>query len=262
MNIIADTHVHVYPHHNPARLFSAAAQSFARIAPQAQHRVLCLTETASCSFFESLATGLIPLEDQWSYEQAPEPGAVKLTHPTLGDLWLLAGRQLVAEERLEVLALTEDTLRVDGKPVVDIIHEVNALGAIPVLAWAPGKWFGARGKIVSELLDTFPPDRLLLGDSSLRPSGWGEPLLMRKAARRGAHILAGSDPLPVPGEETQAARYACGWDAEFDPAQPVTSIRAALRATSCTIQRVGERNTIPEMAQRMWNHREAKKRRV
>jgi len=91
------------------------------------------------------------------------------------------------------------------------------------------------------LLKEFGPQRLLLGDSSLRPLPWAEPLLMRQARREGFAVLAGSDPLPLAGEERFWGRYASrstgegGLDLDIRPAATLRNLlqRGASRLSPC-----------------------------
>jgi hypothetical protein len=112
---------------------------------------------------------------------------------------------------------------------------------VPVLNWAPGKWFFRRGEIVRELLGTFSSDQLRVGDTTLRPTVWGEPPLMRWAAGNGFAVLAGSDPLPFPGEEAYLGTYASVFECLFDADRPVTSVRECLLSPSVRVQRCGKR---------------------
>jgi hypothetical protein len=59
----------------------------------------------------------------------------------------------------------------------------------------------------------------------MRPLGWRDETLHRYGTR----VLAGTDPLPCPGDEVHTGRFATCFDAPFDPADPLGSLIRALR---------------------------------
>lgn len=169
-------------------------------------------------------------------------------------VWLFAGRQIVARERVEILALACTEKIPDGLPAGDVVRRVRGAGGVPVLAWAPGKWMFKRAEVVRRLLDEFGQEELLLGDSSLRFIGWPGPGPMKKW-----RTLAGSDPLPFAGEEEQAGRYGIRMQFDFDESRPVSSLRTALLNPQIPIERVGSRNSPWSMVDRMIKHRQQKR---
>jgi len=204
--------------------------------------VALLAERGDCHAFRDMSAYEARLaEEGWSVSTASDGPAWILSREGELPLYVVAGRQMVTAERLEVLALTVDADLPDGLPAAEAVGRTVDEGALPVLAWAPGKWFGGRGRIVRQLIDAAAPGELLIGDTSLRPTCWGEPLLMRRARRRGLRVLCGSDPLPFVGEERLAGTYANVLEAEFDPSRAVESIRRALRDPHLRVRRAGRR---------------------
>ena len=120
-------------------------------------------------------------------------------------LFVIAGRQLVTQERLEVLALITEHGFSDGTPIAALIEEIQRRGAIAVIPWGVGKWMGGRGKVVGSLLTEKNRGKLFLGDNGGRPGLWPSPALFTKAGHLGIHVIPGSDPLPL---ETEGER--CG----------------------------------------------------
>lgn len=226
MPILADTHIHIYPFYDLAQFFSGAFAKMAALNKNADaDYVLFLTERHDCHFFRQLKDGLLKV----SGAQCSDGEEVLSIRNAEGKrLWLAAGRQIVTAERLEILALTTDAEIADGQPARDVLRQVRETGAVPVIAWAPGKWFFGRGRIVRELIDTEPAGSFLLGDTTLRPTVWPEPILMRHARKKGFKVIAGSDPLPVAGEETRAVSYGIQCDGRIDSAQPLKSLRDML----------------------------------
>ncbi len=112
----------------------------------------------------------------------------------------------------------------DGLPAVEVIRRVIEAGGIPVLAWSPGKWLFARGRLVRDLIASDQGRILRLGDTTLRPTLWPAPRLMKLAHERGMTVIPGSDPLPLAGEERYAGTYGFIYQGAFDASQPAASI--------------------------------------
>lgn len=249
MSFIADTHVHLYPVHEAATLLTGAYQRLAALAPGLPC-VLCLTERAGCEVFRDWST---------SPEHAPAgflvrpagDAALQIQGPGGLLLYLVAGRQLATAERLEVHCLGRDTDLPDGLSTVEAIERVRTAGGIPAIPWGIGKWLGARGRLVREVVARHPG--VWLGDSSLRPSCWPESCFRRAASR----VLAGSDPLPAAGEEHQAGRLASRFESAFDPADPARALRSAL-SHPASVRPVGSHSGPLEV----WRRQQAMKRAV
>ena len=255
MPLLADTHVHLYPVHQPAALFGGAFARMRRLAPEPAALALCLTERHDCHAFRALRDGRL---DAAPFTVAPAgPHALRIDGPAGESLHLIAGRQVNARERLEILALGTDADLPDGEPIADTIRRTRDAGALPVIAWAPGKWFFRRGRIVTALLEQAAPGTLLVGDSALRPTWWPCPDLMSYASLRGLKVIAGSDPLPVAGEERVAGSYATSFDADLDPADPAASLLRTLADPACPPFLVGRRGTPGEVWRRLKAYRQS-----
>jgi len=128
---------------------------------------------------------------------------------------------------------------------------------LTVAAWAPGKWFGARGKVVSGLLRRFGPGGIALGDTTLRPQGWATPFIMRAARRRGFRVLAGSDPLPFGGEECRPGSYHTVVEADAGPAALAGRL---LELPAASLRTGGARGSLLTVARRLKAHKRASHR--
>ena len=173
---------------------------------------------------------------------------------------LLAGRQIVTAEKIEISALFTDDEIPDGQPARDILRQILATGGLPALNWAPGKWLGKRGRLIAALARETPPSDLLLVDTSLRFAGWPEPALYRTARRQRRTLLAGSDPLPVPGEEKIAGSYYTTFSIPFlaDPSRIVAPLKAAFQSGKLSVALNGQRGSPPEILQRLRRNSQAK----
>lgn len=218
MKWIADTHVHLYPCYDLGRWCAAVGRNLRRAGDGAY--VACLAERADQTVFHDLRTGRLRLPAGYRAEDAP--GGVRIVEPGGEHWWVAPGRQIAAGERLELLALGVDARFPEGEPLLDAYARICDAGGLAVVPWSPGKWFGARGRIVRALLEHASPGTLCVGDSLMRPAEWPLPGLFRLARQRGMPVLAGSDPLPMPGEETVAGGYAVAADAppELDSLWP------------------------------------------
>lgn len=225
--LVADGHVHLYPFYDLARAVACLEANLGRHGVAGMPAGF-LAERHDCHLFRDLAQQRVRIP---GLECRPAgDGALAFGNGAVPRLLLFAGRQVVTAERLEVLVLTADLAIGDGLPAADVIGRARDAGAVPVLAWAPGKWFFGRGDVVRRLLGDYAPGEVLLGDTTLRPTLWPEPRLMRFGRRRGFGVLAGSDPLPVPGEEVVLGRYATVLEGTFDPPNPVPGVRRMLAA--------------------------------
>jgi hypothetical protein len=249
--IIADTHLHFYPHYD----FSTAVQGCVRrlkaLAPDATC-VGFLAERSDCHVYRALAEG----------NSKALAGEMRVTHTEDGKclevhsfntppLYLCPGRQVVTAERLELLCLASDADIPDGLAAEEAVARIREVGGVPVLTWAVGKWLFGRAPVVRALLERFGPDALLVGDSSMRPIVWPTPIPMRSARRRGYTIVAGTDPVPAAGEERVMGRYASLLDADFVPQRARASLRDALGGKAASIKTMGVRSGPVDFFRRM-----------
>jgi len=247
--VVADTHVHLHPCYD---LGTALAALCANLASDGEGVLAAfLAERADYRIFAALGDGSLAPGGGVSVQRLPEPGALLLEHEGR-EVYLFGGRQIVTAERIEVLSLAADLDLADGLPAAVVIDAVLAAGGVPVIGWSPGKWSGARGRLVGELLRRAKPGELLLGDTALRPRSSLEPRLMREARRRSLGVIAGTDPLPLPGEERLLGTYATVFEGPFDPGQPLHSARLLLRSPHAGV--CGTRGTWVAAAGRWLRH--------
>ncbi len=259
MRTALDTHVHLHPFYDLAHAFAAARDVLLGATGSGGAAGLCLTEASGCRAFEALRDGRLAAPG-WSVEAAADGLTLRLAPAAGGEgLWIVAGRQIVTRERIEVLALGCGAEVPDGLAAEDAVGRAQTAGALPVLPWAPGKWFGGRGRRVAALMDRFGPSALVLADTALRPVGWPTPVLIRRGLREGFRVLAGSDPLPLPREERRIGRYATVVDGLPHPHQPAASILRLVGPGGPPLQAVGRRPCLSATALRLFRHARAKR---
>lgn len=198
---LVDAHVHVYPGADVPRLLTSAAMNFASAAKsldaESWQASLLLTETAAVDWFDTMAAAGERTLGEWRLTfAAHDPVSLKATGP-LGVLRIVAGRQIVTAEKIEVHAFGTRAKFVDGIDARTTLKTVSQSGAMAALPWGVGKWVGARGGLVEDLLKSSPPRTLFVADNGGRPGIWSD----RRLAIADQPVLRGSDPLPLPGEE-------------------------------------------------------------
>jgi len=247
--LVADTHVHIYACYAVDRVVAALTRNLAELDSSAT-RVAVLAEKSDCRFFRDTMRQQTAGQCRNSMI-SPDGSAMLFLEAGAPSLYLFPGRQIVTAERLEILCLLADAEIEDGLPARDAVEMTREAGGVPVLSWAVGKWLFSRSSAVKALLTHFEPGELLLGDTAMRPTFWGEPTPMKRARKSGFSVIAGTDPLSFRGQEELVGTYASLIPAELDAAQPAASLRAALLKPSATIRSVGRRSGLGEFIRRM-----------
>ncbi|TYB89489.1 hypothetical protein [Oceaniovalibus sp. ACAM 378] len=243
--MLIDGHVHLYPGVDRGAFLSAAAHNLATAGRRAglntEPFALLLTETPRETGFDDLTAGRdVPLG--WRVELLPDdPLAIRLHGPDTQALVLVAGRQIVSAERLEVLAIGYRGAALDGQPLDDVLRTLRAEGRPAILPWGAGKWLGARGARIAALVSDGLPTGVFLGDNGGRPLGWPAPGVFAAAGL----VLPGSDPLPVFGAWRDVGRYGFHLSDAIDPARPARSILSALLALRHQPTIIGRRVALP-----------------
>lgn len=259
--MVLDAHVHCHSGFDRRAFLDAAHANLCRGAAElglpGAVGCLLLAERRGERWFETLAleaaaaaAGSGQPGEGWSFEPTGEPAA--LVARRAGDrLVLVAGRQVAAREGVEVLALgtrATDAELPDGLPLPEVLARAVRQGALAVLPWGFGKWWGGRGRLVRAALAGAAGAPIFLGDSATRPRLAPRPRLFRAAAERGVGVLPGTDPLPFTSEVGRAGSYGCGLAAGFDVRRPVASLRALLGGAGGAGRRFGRRAGLGEFA--------------
>lgn len=211
--LCVDTHAHVYRAFDQNIFLNAAASNARRLGHGLG--VVMLTECKKDFVFRSWRdTGRI---NDWSFESNCEDFTL-LAHRD-GELALvvIAGRQVITAERLEVLALGVDAEFKDGQPIGETVAQVRGRGALPVVPYGVGKWTGERGRIISRLIESHADHGLVMGDNGGRPTIGPRPPHFDQAAAHRITILPGTDPLPLRSCQRQACRFGIRLEGSFSP---------------------------------------------
>ena len=210
--IFVDAHVHIYDcFHLPTFLDSAFANFKAEAIRWRQENsftaILLLAETTKENWFhrlasyasDEIATGGRAVGN-WIFYRTNENCSLYAEARNAQGLFIIAGRQIVTAEGLELLALVTNSIFKDGSAMVELIESVKKSDAIPVVPWGFGKWMGRRGVVLKNLMNATKDPGLFLGDNSGRPNFLPRPSHFRQAEAKGIRILPGTDPLPLASE--------------------------------------------------------------
>lgn len=212
LRLLVDGHVHVHPEYDEEAFLTNAVQNLSRHGDGLP--TLLLAEAAGSNVFSKWRDGGAP----WEVEHTDEQEALFLGSRIL----VIAGRQIVTAERVEVLALLTDRSFADGLPLSETLEVVTAAKALAVLPWGVGKWLGPRGRMVS---DAVVSHDVFIGDNAGRPVGWATPSLFKRRP-----VLPGTDPLRPRNQESMVGTYGFEVCCEWDYRYPARALGTALRA--------------------------------
>jgi hypothetical protein len=210
-----DAHVHIHDCFELDEFLVAAVKNFQMHSvgdsdcPQPRF-VLCLTESYGADYFSRLTSVLNKTKSgvgRWSFGSSGSDVSLLASHPQFGSLEIVAGRQIVTAERLEVLALGTTRTWEDGQTTGHVIASVTDAGAVSVLPWGFGKWLGRRRRVVESLINEFGGGSVYLGDNSGRSAVLPTPPEFALAEAKGMRVLPGSDPLPFESESNRAGSF-------------------------------------------------------
>jgi hypothetical protein len=242
---ICDMHVHLYPTYDPLqvwpRIQRALLNHASSFSPPVQLAIF-LTERADCHAFRELAEGRADLPAGWQVSPTNDAAALHILAPEGPSITVFAGRQIACRERVEILALMTDDVFEDGISIDETILAVQQARGLPVLGWSLGKWMFKRRPLADKLLNG--GTLAGVGDSSLRPLGWGEPQLMRTAP---LPVFAGTDPLPSPDEVNVIGRFGSTFTGPADPA----ALREYLHQGELRPERLGRRSSPLQVVRRL-----------
>jgi hypothetical protein len=254
VTLLIDGHVHFHPCFAVGEFLEAAASNFRaarrEVGDAAAVGCLLFTENSWRHSFRAFQDGLVERSaDGWRVEPTAEDCAVVVLGPADERLVIVAGRQIVTADRLEVLALGTTSEYPDGLPMNEALGLALSTGAVTVVPWGFGKWTGGRGRIVERILSSSVADELYIGDNGGRPAAGSEPALFRLARDRGVPILPGSDPLPLAPEVRKPGRIGFVLRGLAQLETPAATIAARL-ATREQPPRFGRLESLPTFLHR------------
>ncbi len=225
--VLVDGHVHYYECFGEEQFLNAASTNFAAAAAAlgAPRWTGCLflTERSGDHWFDRwrnvAARGQRGL-GKWILREGQD-GIALIAEGGTCQLVLVAGRQMVSREGLEVLALGCAAELPDGLDLQVTLRSAAKAGAIVVLPWGVGKWRGQRGRLVRQLIGSADPQGLFLGDNAGRLGIAGFPKLLASGASP-----ADSSCCQEPILCRSSSEGAAGWLVWFRPGGPLRTSRA------------------------------------
>ncbi|MEL6492138.1 MAG: hypothetical protein AAFV85_21795 [Cyanobacteria bacterium J06634_6] len=242
--LLVDAHVHLHDCFDLAEFLDAARINFQIQSRQLgltgkKFGVLLLTECSGVAAFTNLVTQQASLNQQlsnWNISTTSEATSLRLTHTSGDSLFIMAGRQVVTKENIEVLTLiTEATIK-DGLSLEETIQQAITSGSLPVLPWGVGKWIGKRGTLVSNQLAA-DADQLFTGDNGGRPGFWPQSKLCQEHRQ-----LPGSDPLPLSDEVQRPGSFGfvTPVPAYWTEEEPASALKQLLQSTQYKLRTYGQ----------------------
>jgi hypothetical protein len=228
--LLADAHVHFYPHFSREAFLGAAWENLAALARDAGFSAdwmpyLLLTEARGYDYFtewkESAARG------GWTFDATAETTSLLARGPGGRTLAVIRGRQIRARNGLEVLALGTAGTVPDGLDFDEALGKARADAAFVCIPWGFGKWWFARGRRVRDALSAGRGD-VWLGDNAGRPRVAPDPGPFKRARLQGVPILPGTDPLPLRWHWNRAGQLAFSVAGDPDPVRPMERLVEAV----------------------------------
>lgn len=244
--LFVDGHVHLRTCFGPKDFLDAADQNFQHFFARSEFSdasigCLLLADTPDRDGFQALSEASERGIGPWTVKVDPYDGSLTAWKSGIPRLLVIAGSQIATTEGLEVLALCCISRIEDGLPFEDTVHRAIDNGAVVIIPWGFGKWWGIRGRIVKDALEPEWSRAIFLADSGNRPVGWPEPSLLRAARREGRVILAGSDPLPYPADFVRAGSYGFILRGPVTKERPAETVRMKISQLQSTPQTFGNR---------------------
>jgi len=220
--IFVDSHVHIYSCFDVDLLLDSALENFRSIAGQQSSIaeqssfVLMLTEGSEENWFADTSTMLnrsdsegVSVSQNWKASQSMRSESITVYRNDSPEnrIHIIAGKQIVTAEKIEVLGLFLRDRVPTGLALSHTIDMISRAGSVPVLPWGVGKWFGERGGILQNYLEQSCHKNVCLGDNGGRPRFWSHPTMFSLAAEKGISVLPGSDALPLPDEVRRTGSF-------------------------------------------------------
>ncbi len=244
--LIVDGHVHFYGHYDPERFFDAAIENlnaeFHSLYPSDNKftKLLLFTEGKQNDFFSQLKKkDIIGGKSEYKFKDTQEDSSIILLKNGQPICYILAGRQIVTREKLEVLSIASNQKIEDGLSIEEVVKGLLVKQTITVLAWGVGKWFFRRGKVIKDIIEKYHSPYLFIGDNSARPSFWSKPKLYNLAERYNVGVLSGSDPLPFSEEVSRVGTFGFIIEGDFQVNKPAESFRNILVSNKSSISLFG-----------------------
>ena len=210
--------------------------------------VLLLTETINDNKFSALKRSstrhkAADCSFNWHFSRTEEDCSLLAVNENNQLLVIVAGRQIISQENLEVLALGTTRSFPERRPIEDVLAMIRESRALAVLPWGFGKWFSGRGRVIERLLNSAQHPDLFLGDNSGRPGFLPQPRFFALARKQDIRILPGSDPLPFPREAGKPGSFGFILNHKISTITPASDIKRLLLKPEIAVNPYGHAET-------------------
>ena len=244
VQLLVDAHVHIYPFMSAGALLDAASANLSRLGARAPEEhpggILLVADPVGVKGYERLLHADANDCGHWSPEYTDIRCAM-LRRSGGARIVALKGQQLITREGLEVLGLGYKAVP-SGLSLSVTVDRITTGGGLSIIPWGAGKWLGRRGRLLTDLITSEErrPD-ILLADNGSRPWCWSRVPQFDTAAERGMRVIAGSDPLPLAGEERRVGSFGFRLSVESPEGASMADVfQKELTNSAATIRIVGK----------------------
>lgn len=241
--LLLDGHTHLHDHVQPDVFLQATYVNLHRLSESINavrkfQAVLCLADFSGAEGFVRLQSAATDGKlKNWRVLETGEGHSLGFVNASGDKLWVVAGRQLITDEKIEVMALGTAQPLPDSLLLFDTIDAIRANAALPILPWGVGKWWGKRGELVKSALATYGSE-IILGDNGGRPRCW-RPRLLARARKNGIPVVPGSDPLRVKSDCLRSGCFGLLLDEQIDERYPAVWIQKKIFERANTSSVIG-----------------------
>lgn len=211
--VLLDTHAHYHSFCGVSEFFDCAWSNFRSAAASFDEvsnfiAILCLLETRESSRFEEIRDAVQEKSafGPWRIDTVFDGRFLAAEGEGGAKVYVVPGHQIVTNENLEVLIIGPSADVPHERPLTFYLEQYSSSHLV-IIPWGVGKWLGKRGLVLKQAMYQLAQMEYVLGDSSVRPSCWQSVAQFDDAKRLGKHILPGSDPLPVAGQQRKVGIY-------------------------------------------------------
>ncbi|MFZ1289736.1 MAG: hypothetical protein WAR79_06585 [Melioribacteraceae bacterium] len=228
--LLIDSHVHIHDCFDTNEFFESVFENFENIAEEINKSedwigILLLSEISGINYFNKLINNDSIIDaKKFSIRKTEENNSLIIENNKSQILIIVAGKQIIARDGIEILALCSNSEFENGKDVEHTVREINKIGGIPVLPWGVGKWLGSRKKIIENYVRE-SKDFFFLGDNSARPSFWSEPQIFKLGKLKKHFVLPGTDALPITSEQNKTGSYGFSLEEEINLRYPASEVK-------------------------------------
>lgn len=230
--LLIDAHAHIQECYDINLYISSIIKNFSNVVKNENLSdkwigVIFLTEVKGLNYFDKLKSKEAKdrlKENDFSVNDSLEDNSIILSDNKQHTIIIIAGKQIITEKNIEVLALGTTSNFEYGNSIEKTITKIQECGAIPVLPWGVGKWLGRRKEILIKYMEANSSKTYFLGDNGGRPIFWPKPKIFSKGIELNHFVLPGSDALAIPSENTKTGSYGFMLESEIDLDKPAASI--------------------------------------